>query len=255
MKTDILKKIKDGGTVLGTHCFIGEPMITEEMARCGFDVIWICMEHTAIGKKDVLYNLIAANGGGANAFVRVAWNDPVLVKPVIDMGPDGIIFPYIRTADDARLAVASCTYPPAGVRGWGPQRAADYGAVSQKDFSEKLYRKTLRIIQIEHIDAVNNLESILSVDGIDGFVVGQNDLSASVGHLDDPNGEEMQPVYDRIGKILAPTGKLFGVSMAPIESCLKKWLSRGANCLFCGTDIDYIHTGAADVKARFDKIT
>ena len=141
------------------------------------------------------------------------------------------------------------------MRGWGHQRAADYGAVSQKDFSEKLYRKTLRIIQIEHIDAVNNLESILSVDGIDGFVVGQNDLSASVGHLDDPNGEEMQPVYDRIGKILAPTGKLFGVSMAPIESCLKKWLSRGANCLFCGTDIDYIHTGAADVKARFDKIT
>ena len=145
----IEKKIKNGGTLFGTHVFCGAPPLTEAISLAGFDMIWIDMEHTAIGIESLQNNLIAARAGGTPAFVRIPWNDKVLAKPVIDMGPEGIIFPYIRSADDARAAVASCEYPPAGERGYGPLRALDYGRITQTDFVDAVYRKMWRIIQIE----------------------------------------------------------------------------------------------------------
>ena len=158
---------------------------------CGFDVLWLDMEHSAIGIESLLSNMMAARSGGTPAWVRVPWNDPVRVKPVIDMGADGVIFPFIRTAEDARLAVASCTFPPKGIRGYGPLRALDYGRISQAEFVESAYRDCQRIIQIEHIDAVNHLEEIAAIDGIDAFIVGPNDLSASIGKLGQTMDEEM----------------------------------------------------------------
>ncbi|MBO4792244.1 MAG: aldolase, partial [Clostridia bacterium] len=148
------EKLKRGDVLFGTHVFCGAPPLTEALSLAGFDMIWIDMEHTAIGIESLQNNLIAARAGGTPAFVRIPWNDKVLAKPVIDMGPEGIIFPYIRSADDARAAVAACEYPPAGERGYGPLRALDYGGIAQTDFVDRIYRRMWRIIQIEHIDAV-----------------------------------------------------------------------------------------------------
>lgn len=135
------QKAAEGKVLLGSHIFCGDPMLTEAMSMLGFDMLWIDMEHTSIDKDRLLGNLIAAHSGGTPAFVRIPWNDMVLAKPVIDMGPDAIIFPYIRTADDARRAVAACEYPPKGIRGYGPLRALDYGAIPQVDFVDREYRK------------------------------------------------------------------------------------------------------------------
>lgn len=112
-------------------------MLTEALAMSGFDAVWIDMEHTAIGKEALLNNLIAIRAGGAASFVRVPWNDPVQTKPLIDMGIDGIIFPYIRTVEDAKLAVASCAYPPEGIRGYGPLRSLEYGKISKQEYVDK----------------------------------------------------------------------------------------------------------------------
>lgn len=244
------KKVAEGKFLLGSHVFCGDPMLTEAMAMSGFDMLWIDMEHTAINKERLLGNLIAARSGGTPAFVRVEWTDMTVVKPVIDMGPDGIIFPYIRTVDDARRAVELCEYPPKGIRGYGPLRALDYGAIPQIDFVDREYRKMWRIIQIEHIDAVNNLEAICDVEGIDAFIVGPNDLSGSVGHIGRVTHPDMMPIYDRLSAILRERGKLFGVSMGYVPEVLEQWIARGARMLFCGHDVAYVQEGARAVRAE-----
>ena len=254
MRTYLREKLRNRQFIKGSHVFCGAPMLTEAMALCGFDAIWIDMEHTAIGKEQVLNNLIAVRAGGAASFVRVAWNDFVLTKPIIDMGPDAIIFPYVRTVEEAKYAVASCAYPPEGMRGYGPLRASDYGGISQIDYVDTRFRDMLRIIQIEHIDAVNCLEELVTIDGIDGFIVGPNDLSGSVGHIGRPNHPDMMPIYDRIGEILKGTDKLFGVSLAYDEAVVAQWLARGINTLFCGTDAEFVHRGADNLYQTMKQI-
>ena len=241
------RKKENGEIILGSHVFCGAPSLTECMAETGFDVLWIDMEHTAIGIESLQNNLIAARAGGTPAFVRIPWNDMVLAKPVIDMGPEGIIFPYIRSADDARRAVESCEYPPRGVRGYGPLRALDYGTIPQVEFVDHTYRKMWRILQIEHIDAVEHLEEIVQVEGIDAYIVGPNDLSGSVGHIGRVTHPDMMPIYDRIGEVMKMYNKLFGVSMGFVPEVIDQWLSRGARLIFAGNDVGYVHDGAADV--------
>src|SRR4051812_9248693 len=96
---------------------------------------------------------------GAHLFQRVPWNDPVLIKPILDMGAEGIIVPLVRTVEDAEKAVAACKYPPEGVRGFGPRRPSDFGRL------KKMNDSILVILQIEHIDAVNNIDGMLAVPG------------------------------------------------------------------------------------------
>ena len=241
------KKAQNGEVIYGFHVFCGAPSLTECMAQTGFDVLWIDMEHTAIGIESLQNNLIAARAGGTPSFVRIPWNDMVLAKPVIDMGPEGIIFPYIRSAEDARRAVEACEYPPRGVRGYGPLRALDYGSIPQVEFVDHTYRKMWRILQIEHIDAVEHLEEIVQVEGIDAYIVGPNDLSGSVGHIGRVTHPDMMPIYDRIGEVMKKYNKLFGVSMGFVPEVIDQWLARGARMIFAGNDAGYVHDGAADV--------
>jgi len=233
---------------LGTHIFAGYPMLTEAISQCGFDLLWIDMEHTGIGIESLCNNLIAARSGGTEAWVRIPWNDPVLAKPVLDMGADGIIFPYVRTAEEAELAVQSCSYPPQGIRGYGPLRALDYGTISQMEYVHKTYRKCRRVIQIEHIDAVRNLPAIAAIDGIDAFVVGPNDLSASVGRIGEVRHPELIALYREIATVLRDCHKPFGVSTGFDPTVMRDWAELGATLLFAGSDVSYIRDGAAATK-------
>ena len=241
----LLKKIQNREMVIGTHVFAGAPMFTECMAQAGYDAIWIDAEHTHITNETLLQNLIAAKAGGTPAIVRIAWNDHVLAKPVLDMGVDGIVFPYIRTVEDAKLAVSACEYPPKGIRGFGPFRALDYCKGDVCEYIHSTSRNTARIIQIEHIDAVENLREIAEVEGIDAFIVGMNDLSGSLGYLGDTQNLAMIPVYERIAETLREMNKPFGVSAATDETVLRFWKERGATIIFSGHDIEFIVNGAA----------
>ena len=239
--------IKTKKVLFGTHIFCGLPMLTEAVSQLGYDMVWIDMEHTPIDKWQIINNLIAVRAGGSKAYVRIPWNEPVLAKPILDMGPDGIIFPYIRSAEDAKRAVRACEYPPYGERGFGPMRASNYGAIAPNDFVRHKYRDTKRIIQIEHIDAVNGIDNILNVTGIDGFIIGPNDLSGSCGHIGNPNHPDMQPIYDHLCRKLFDAGVLFGVSMGYRPNELQRWLERGVGMLFTGTDISAVTTTARNI--------
>jgi 2-keto-3-deoxy-L-rhamnonate aldolase RhmA len=240
----IRNKFRDRTPVVGTHVFLRDKCISEMLGFLNFDFLWIDSEHTGIDKACILDHIIAINGTNAACFVRVPWNDPVLVKPIIDMGVDGIVFPLIRTMEDAQLAVLSCEYPPVGIRGFGPLRSLKYGMIDAREYIRTASRDIFKIIQIEHIDAVEHIDEILSVKGIDMIVCGPNDLSGSMGMLLETRRDEVMMVLDKVAEKCLEHGIPFGVSMGSVWENMIDWVRRGASFLSLDADSGYIISGA-----------
>src|SRR5262249_25363539 len=131
-------------------------------------------------------HIMATKGSDCLPMVRVPWNDPVLIKPVLDIGAPAVIVPMVQTAEEARRAVAACRYPPDGIRGFGPRRPSNYGQLGGPDFCRAMNEAIIPIIQIEHIRAVESIDEILAVPGVQNIVFGPNDLSGSMGHMGMP---------------------------------------------------------------------
>lgn len=117
--SSVKEKIQKKEIALGTHIKIGNQVVTDILCNCGFDIIWVDGEHGPMDRKDINQQVITIRGAGIAPFVRVPWNDPVLVKPVLEMGPAGIVFPMISSVEEAKRAVEACRYPPKGNRGFG----------------------------------------------------------------------------------------------------------------------------------------
>lgn len=245
------QKMAHGQLVTGGHVFSGDPQLAELMGRYGYDFVWIDGEHSALDLRTVLGHIMACAAGDTAAFVRVPWNDPVRIKQVLEMGPDGLIVPFVCGAREAAQAVAACRYPPAGVRGFGPRRAGGYGAVPRHEYLEGVDQSILKIMQIEHRDGVNSLPEILAVPGVDMIVIGPNDLSASYGHLEDIAHPEMMPVYDYIVNACREAGIPCGASIgAQCPGTISQWLNRGLQFLACGDDFGFVAEGAQRTLAR-----
>ncbi len=169
---------------IGSWLSFGFPPIAELMARAGFDWLVVDQEHTAIGVAEMHGLVQVIDRTGPVPLVRVAANDPVYIKQALDAGAHGVVVPMVNSVQDAEDAVARAHYMPRGIRGAGLARAQEYG-LGFAQYREWAVRETVVIAQIEHIDAVHALEAILGVEGIDGFIVGPYDLSASLGHPGD----------------------------------------------------------------------
>ena len=165
---------------IGSWTSFGFAPIGEMMARAGFDWLVIDMEHTGIGTAQQFQLIQVIELSGCIPLVRVGANDPLLIKRALDAGAHGIVVPMVNTPEDAEEAVSAAHYPPKGSRGAGLSRAQDYG-LDFSGYKSRADRNTVVIAQIEHIRAVENLEAIMDVDGIDAFIVGPYDLSGSLG--------------------------------------------------------------------------
>ena len=165
---------------LGSWITLGHPAIAEIMAHAGFDWLVIDLEHSVItiGEAELLIRTI--DSAGVAPLVRLTSNHPDQIKRVMDAGAVGVVVPMVKSRRDAEAAVAAVHYPPRGNRGVGLARAQGYGT-SFDAYREWLEHEAIVIVQIEHIEAVNDLEAILTVDGVDGFIIGPYDLSASLG--------------------------------------------------------------------------
>lgn len=230
--------------VVGGHVFLTDPSITEALAMSGYDFIWIDAEHSAFDKHAILMHVMAAQGCGAAAFVRVTDNNPAVIKPVLEMGVDGIIIPMILTEEGAQKAMQACLYPPYGVRGFGPRRANRYGQTPTGIYLKEASSSFLRIFQIEHIEAVENIEAILRVVGLDAIIIGPNDLSGSINRL----GDIMHSEVLSLGKqIIAHAKKMkipVGVSIGPDEEVIRTWIEMGVDFISVGDDLSFIKQGA-----------
>ncbi len=242
-------KLRQGQVCLGTIITFNDPTVTE--ALCGLlDFVWIDMEHNALTLDAVQGHVMATNGSTTTPLVRVAWNDPVLIKPVLDIGAAGVIVPLVRSADDVRRAVAACLYPPAGIRGFGPRRPSNYGRDSGPEFCRAANENVVVIVQIEHIDAVNDLDAILSVPGLTGVVIGPNDLAGSLGLIGQPNHPDVQAVIERVIAGGRHHGVPVGLATGDDPSALSQWVQKGMQWLAMSNDVSLMLRSAMEVAGR-----
>ena len=177
---NLKKKLQNANLTVGSWISMAHPAIAEIMAKAGFDWLVVDLEHSVITIREADELIRIIDLCGSIPLVRLSSNDPVQIKRVMDAGAHGIIIPMVNTAEEACKAVESVHYPPVGRRGVGLARAQGYGSGFER-YKEWLRRESVVIVQIEHIKAVENLEAIMSVDGVDGFIVGPYDLSGSLG--------------------------------------------------------------------------
>ena len=192
------RMLREGQKASGAWLQLASPMTAEIMSQAGFDCLIIDMEHGPGDLMTLVAQQQAMNGTGCVPLVRTPWNDFVAVKRILDAGAFGILFPHINTRSDAEAAVRSCKYPPEGIRGVaGSPRAAGYGK-NTGDYLARANKQMLIIAAIETTEAVNNLDQIVAVSGIDGIFIGPMDLSTSMGHLGNPAHPDVQAVIETI---------------------------------------------------------
>ena len=183
MKPNHLKKmLKEGKYACGSWVSMCSPIGAEVMGLAGFDWLLIDMEHGAGDYQTLLGQIqgLAASGGDATPIVRVQENDPVVIKRVLDIGAYGVMVPGNKTVADAEQAVAAIKYPPEGIRGIAGNRVAKWGL--DKDYVKQSNDEMMLFLQIETGEAIENIEAILDVPGIDVAFLGPNDLSADMGY-------------------------------------------------------------------------
>jgi 2-dehydro-3-deoxyglucarate aldolase/4-hydroxy-2-oxoheptanedioate aldolase len=243
------EKLERGQVCLGTGITFSDATVTE--ALCGLlDFVWIDMEHNPMALSAVQAHIMATKGSDTAPLVRVAWNDPVLIKPVLDIGAAGVIVPFIRTAEDARLAVAACRYPPEGIRGFGPRRPSNYGRLSGPEFCAAANAAILVHVQIEHADAVRNIAHIVAVPGLAGIVIGPNDLAASLGHTGQPRHPDVLRTIESVIAQARKAGRFVGIGAGDDPEILTEWVDKGVHWLSMGADFILLVRAAAQIASR-----
>jgi len=239
-------KLSENKLSIGTAAQINSQVVLEILCHCGLDFIWIDAEHGPFDRNSLNLAIMTVRGQGVAPIVRVSGTDPITVKPILDMGPAAIIFPDVRTVEEAELAVASCRYPPKGIRGFGPIRANNYSKIDTDKYLEISREEPWVILQLEHIDAVNNLDKIIKVEGIGSLAIGANDLSASIGLLGQPKHPEVVKLLDKITNTCKEADFPLGIGVGSSEEDIKYWIKRGVNWISLGTDILFLLDGGSD---------
>ena len=183
--------------------------------------------------------------------VRAAWNDPVLIKRLLDIGAQSLLLPYVQSAEQAQRAVESVRYPPRGIRGVSAgSRASKFGRV--KDYLRKADEEICLIVQVETRTALEQLESISRVDGVDGVFLGPADLSASLGHLGEPQHPETQRALKEAAARLAYLGKAAGI-LAVVEADARRYIEWGYTFVAVGVDTGLLAMSADALAGSFKR--
>jgi 4-hydroxy-2-oxoheptanedioate aldolase len=236
-------RLKAGETVLGCFLSLGSALTTELMAEAGYDWALIDLEHGAGDERDALAQIQALSGTGAAAIVRVESNARQRAHRVLDMGAYGVMFPRIDSAEDARAAAAAMRYPPLGVRGVAfSNRVCQYGA-NFRPYLEASSEALLTIVQIETKAAVEQVDSIAAVDGVDVLFIGPSDLSHSYGILGQFDHPEFVGAITRTVKAAQQHGKDLGI-LLPKPDDLAHYVSLGFRFIASGSDAVLLNNAA-----------
>lgn len=225
----------------GGWCMVPSAFATEVVSASGCD--WLCIDtqHGLIDDAAMRLMVQAAAIRGTPVLVRVAWNEPAAIMRVLDAGADGVIVPMVNTADEARAAVAACRYPPLGYRSWGPMRSG----MAQPGFNASLGNdQTVLLVMIETEQAVSNLDAILDVPGVDGVMVGPNDLALSHAGTNEGAGTSPHDVemIERIAAGCAQRGLAAGISSGTVSEA-RRWIGAGYTVVGVASDAALLGEG------------
>ena len=247
-KNSLKQRLVNGEKALGCWSFLGNPQVVEILSLAGFDYLVLDQEHGLGDPSTLAAQLQAMSATPTVGVVRVPWNDHVYLKRVLDVGAEAVLIPCIDTADEARAAVAACLYPTKGRRGTaaGSVRASNYGMAS--DYVATCAENLLIACQIESAKAVENIDEILAVDGIDLIFIGPFDLSATVGQMGNLKHPEVARLIGRAEDRIKAAGRPMGT--VPHPGCTwKDMFARGYQFVNAGSDVARLRDGAlADIK-------
>lgn len=236
------KKIISKELSVGSWITLAHPAIAEIMAKAGFDWLTVDLEHSVITIREAEELVRVIDLCGVVPLVRLSVNDPIQIKRVMDAGAHGVIVPMVNFAEEAVRAVEAVRYPPGGKRGVGLARAQGYGSTFE-EYKEWINRESIVIVQVEHIKAVENLDAILSVEGVDGFIVGPYDLSASLGIPGQFDNRLMVGAMERIRSFVDASSKIAGYHVVePDMVQLEQRVSEGYRFLAYSVDFRMLDT-------------
>ena len=248
MENKVKSMLKQGRQTAGAWLQMTSPISAEIMARAGFDWLIVDMEHSPGDFLNLASQLQAMSCTECVPFVRAPWNDPVAIKRILDTGVMGVLIPYVNSGEEARDAVAACKYPPEGFRGLaGSPRAAYFGQNSM-DYLKDANEEILVIVAVETREAVENLDQILEVDGLDGIFIGPMDLATSMEHFGNPSHPEVQETIKTIEQKTLAAGKYLGTVGGSWEQAKEKY-ERGYQLLMLMSDsVDLARLAGQTVK-------
>ena len=248
------KKVLAGESVYGTMIRQardpGAPVI---FAATGYDFVYIDMEHGNYNMETVGDLIRGAKSAGIAPVIRVPHLETFFISRVLDAGAEGIMVPMTSTRGQAETIVRYSKYTPVGQRGFGTQTGqTDYKPLKAIEFMKEANEHTLIIAQIETKEAIENIDAILSVEGIDVGVVGPNDLSVSLGSPDHMGSEIMNQAIERVVEAAKKKGKASGIHIGNIEA-VKKWRAKGMTFLACSTDIGFMYNASKSTLEEMKK--
>ena len=243
MPVNSFKKAIGSGTLqLGIWSSLADSISVEILANTGMDWILLDTEHAPNELPMVFRQLQAIDSGTAHPIVRPPWNDTVMIKRFLDAGAQSLLIPMVQNAEEARRAVAATRYPPHGVRGYASaSRASAYAQID--GYFDRYMAEICVLVQIETKVALDNIESIAAVEGVDGIFIGPGDLSADLGYLGKPGHPEVIRIIDGAISRIKASGKPAGI-LTGDESLSRHFIEQGCLFVAVGSDIGLLGKGA-----------
>jgi 4-hydroxy-2-oxoheptanedioate aldolase len=238
----------------GVGLLISMPSVhaVQALAAAGFDWLFFDMEHGPIGIESVHAMIAVTNGTRTAPIVRVPWNVHWLVKPVLDAGAMGVIFPMIRSAAEAEEAVSAVRYPPAGQRGFGPFYAPFRFGLTMPTYADPADAEILCILLIEHRDAIDDIERIAAVPGVDACLIAPFDLAMSYGYRDGPDHEEVHAAIARAEQAILKTPVHLG-GLALTAEVANQMIGRGYRLILTGFDTLLLQRAAGEILSSIER--
>ena len=241
--------IAAGQLQIGLWCSLCSNIAADIVRDSGFDWLLLDTEHSPNEIPDLLAQLQAVDGGQATPIVRPAWNDIVLIKRCLDIGAPALLVPYVQNPAEAKSAVAAVRYPPRGVRGVASaSRASRYGRTT--DYLKKADSEICLLVQVETRAALDELEAIAAVEGVDGVFIGPSDLSASLGHVGNPAHPDVQEALQGAVTRLKAVGKPAGI-LTGNEDEIRRYIGWGYTFVAVGSDVGLLARGADALAKKF----
>lgn len=247
----IKQKIQNSEPAIGSWCQIGHPANAEILAEAGFGWIAADCEHGEVDESDIANFCRSVKRCGSVPLVRVRENSLMSIRRALDLGADGIIVPLVNNADDAKSAVDAARYPPAGRRGFAFHNANNWGVLFD-EYVEVANNEVIVIAMVESKEAVENIDAILSVDGIDGVFIGPYDMSGSFGIPGETSNEIVKEACHKVARACTDHNKAAGQHIVlPTKENVKMAIKDGFTFLALGMDTVFLSDGAMKAMEMF----
>ena len=245
--------LKSGRRAIGCWTSLANPFTTEILGLAGFDWLLLDGEHSPNDVTTFIPQLNALKDSVSAPVVRPPWNEPVIIKRLLDIGFFNFLIPFVESGEEAARAVASTRYPPAGIRGFSvAHRMNKYGTLP--NYMAGINDNITVLVQVESRKGVDAIDEIAAVDGVDGVFVGPGDLSAALGYLGRPGEPEVQKTIKYLFERIQAAGKAVGI-LAPAEADARRYLEWGATFVAVGSDLGAFRSATQGLRDKYMDVT